>query len=81
MKQLRYLIFALLAIFTFTGCRVGRTSSTSGMPQESYLAFWSNGKCNIEVSLDNSIFFNAPTKKESGHNFKGKLYAIPAGNH
>lgn len=66
-------------IILWTGCQVGRTSVTTGMSDQAFLAFTADRSCTVEVTVDGKTHFNAAVSPESVHQVKGVMYAIKPG--
>ncbi|MEG1616009.1 MAG: hypothetical protein RR202_04525 [Bacteroidales bacterium] len=83
MKSLKIFIYISCLLVAFTGCKVGRTTETSGYENESFITFTTNAEKprTVQVIVDNDLRFDAEVKKVSVHNVKGKIFAIKSGRH
>lgn len=79
MKSLSFFILLIL----FTSC-TGIKSTSYGLENESYLEFIGSPfkyRKNVLVDIDNEITFKAEVIKGDSKRPKGKIYAIPTGEH
>ena len=77
-------VLLLLMIFplVFTGCKVGRTTESRGLENESYLQFvQGQGKYDegVDVFVDNLAPFKAKVDKVNSRTVKGNVYTIKSG--
>jgi len=81
MKKYVLLLFALFP-FLFTGCKVGSTTESRGLENESYLQFvQGQGKYSegVDVYVDNIAPFKAKVNKVDSRTVKGNVYTIQSG--
>ena len=77
-------VLLLLVIFSFifTGCKVGSTTGSRGLENESYLQFvQGQEKYNegVNVFIDNIAPFKAKVDKVNSRTVKGNVYTVKSG--
>lgn len=81
MKKHILLLVTVISII-FTGCKVGRTTESRGLENESYLQFVQGQKVyeeGVDVFVDGIAPFKAKVDKMDSRMVKGNIYTVKSG--
>lgn len=77
----KYILFLLIPLM-LSGCRVGRTTETKGLENESYLQFVQGQEKypdGVDVFVDDLPPFNVKVDKVNDRIVKGNVYTVKSG--
>lgn len=77
----KYVILLIIPLF-FWGCKVGKTTESKGLENESYLQFVQGQEKyseEVEVFIDDIAPFKAKVNKVNDRTVKGNVYTVKSG--